>query len=57
MYFCTCRVVKQSSYRLNSLIIVGVCLGFVGDLIYVIKLDPDMSETLTSTLCNVCNNH
>ena len=49
------RVVKQSSYRLNSLIMIGVCLGFVGDLLYVIKLDNDMSEMLTTTVCNVCN--
>ena len=44
---------KQSSYRLNSLIITGVCLGFGGDLLYTISLDHDMSETLTTTICNV----
>ena len=53
-YFCTSRIVKQSSYRLNSLILTGVCLGFIGDLLYMITLDHDMSEIFTTTICNVC---
>ena len=48
-----CRVVKRSSYRLNSLILVGVFVGFVGTLLHVIKLDSDMPETFTTTVCNV----
>ena len=47
------RVVKRSSYRLNSLILVGVFVGFIGTLLHVIKLDYDMSETFTTTVCNV----
>ena len=47
------RVVKRSSYRLNSLILVGVFVGFIGTLLHVIKLDSDMSETFTTTVCNV----
>ena len=47
------RVVKRSSYRLNSLILVAVLVGFVGTLLHVIKLDDDMAELLTTTICNV----
>ena len=47
------RVVKRSSYRLNSLILVAVLVGFVGTLLHVIKLDDDMAEPLTTTICNV----
>jgi len=47
------RVVKRSSYRLNSLILVAVFVGFIGTLLHVIKLDDDMSELLTATICNV----
>ena len=47
------RVVKRSSYRLNSLILVGVSVGFVGTLLHVIDLDEDMPELLTTTICNV----
>ena len=47
------RVVKRSSYQLNSLILVGVFVGFVGTLLHVIKLDSDMPETFTTTVCNV----
>ena len=47
------RVVKRSSYRLNSFILVGVCVGFVGTLLYVVVLDDDMPEPLTTTICNV----
>ncbi|XP_065917534.1 gamma-aminobutyric acid type B receptor subunit 2-like [Dysidea avara] len=45
-------VVKRSSYRLNSLILVAVFVGFVGTLLHVIKLDEDMSEVVTTTICN-----
>ena len=48
-----CRVVKKSSYRLNSLILVAVLIGFVGTLIHIIKLDSDMSKIITTTVCNV----
>ena len=48
---------KRSSYRLNLLIIAGVFIGFVGDLLYVIELDSDMSEILTTTVCNVGHLH
>ena len=47
------RVVKRSSYRLNSLILVAVFVGFIGTLLHVIKLDDDMSELVTATICNV----
>ena len=47
------RVVRKSSYRLNSLILVAVLVGFVGTLLHVIKLDDDMVELLTTTICNV----
>ena len=56
LFFVYSRVVKRSSYRLNSLITVGIFLGFIGDLLYVIKLSPDMPETLTTAICNVCSN-
>jgi len=49
----TLSVVKQSSYRLNSLILVAVVVGFVGTLLHVIDLDDDMPELLTTTICNV----
>ena len=51
--FTNFRVVKRSSYRLNSLILVAVLVGFVGTLLHVIKLDDDMSEVVTTTICNV----
>ena len=44
---------KRSSYRLNSLILVAVFVGFVGTLLHVIDLDEDMSEVVTTTICNV----
>ena len=47
------RVVKRSSYRLNTLILIGVLVGFVGTLLHVIKLDDDMPELVTTTICNV----
>ena len=50
------RVVKRSSYRLNSLILAAVLVGFVGTLLHVIKLDDDMAEPLTTTICNVSIN-
>jgi len=50
---CFPRVVRKSSYRLNSLILVAVFVGFVGTLLHVIKLDDDMAEPLTTTICNV----
>ena len=53
LLLCYFRVVKQSSYRLNSLILVAVFIGFVGTLLHVIKLDSDMSELFTTTVCNV----
>ena len=53
VYMFPFRVVKRSSYRLNSLILVGVFIGFVGTLLHVINLEPDMSETFTTTVCNV----
>ena len=48
-----CRVVKRSSYRLNSLILVGVFIGFIGTILHVIQLDSDMPEAFTTTVCNV----
>ena len=53
LYIFSFRVVKRSSYRLNSLILVGVFVGFVGTLLHVIRLDSDMSKTFTTTVCNV----
>ena len=47
------RAVRKSSYRLNSLILVAVFVGFVGTLLHVIKLDDDMPELVTTTICNV----
>lgn len=47
------RVVKKSSYRLNSIILVGVFVGFVGTLLHVIQLDSDMSQTSAAIVCNV----
>ena len=47
------RVVKKSSYRLNSIILVGVFVGFVGTLLHVIQLDSDMSHTSAAIVCNV----
>ncbi|XP_065892670.1 gamma-aminobutyric acid type B receptor subunit 2-like isoform X2 [Dysidea avara] len=52
VYYSNHRVVKRSSYRLNSFILVGVCVGFVGTLLYVVVLDDDMPEPLTTTICN-----
>ena len=53
MFIITFRVVKRSSYRLNSLILVAVLVGFVGTLLHIVKLDDDMSEVVTTTICNV----
>ncbi|XP_065892681.1 gamma-aminobutyric acid type B receptor subunit 2-like isoform X2 [Dysidea avara] len=53
VYYSNHWVVKRSSYRLNSFILVGVCVGFVGTLLHVIVLDDDMPEPLTTTICNV----
>ena len=47
------RVVRKSSYRLNLLILIAVLVGFVGTLLHVIKLDDNMSEVVTTTICNV----
>jgi len=52
MYGC-CRVVKRSSLNLNSLILVGVFVGFVGTLLNAIELDDDLPEPLTTAICNV----
>ena len=53
LLLCHFRVVKRSSYQLNSLILVAVFIGFVGTLLHVIKLDSDMSDLFTTTICNV----
>jgi len=52
-YIFVCRVVKRSSYRLNLLILVGVCIGFSGTILHVIVLDDNMPELFTTTVCNV----
>ena len=52
-YIFVCRVVKRSSYRLNLLILVGVCIGFSGTILHVIVLDDDMHVIFTTTVCNV----
>ena len=52
MYGC-CRVVKRSSLNLNSLILVGVFVGFAGTLLNAIELDDDLPEPLTTAICNV----
>ncbi|XP_065916310.1 gamma-aminobutyric acid type B receptor subunit 2-like isoform X2 [Dysidea avara] len=55
LYYRKHPVVRKSSYRLNSLILVAVFVGFVGTLLHVIKLDDDMSEVVTTTICNARN--
>ncbi|XP_065916322.1 gamma-aminobutyric acid type B receptor subunit 2-like [Dysidea avara] len=55
LYYRKHPVVRKSSYRLNSLILVAVLVGFVGTLLHVIKLDDDMSEVVTTTICNARN--
>ena len=47
------RVIKRSSYRLNSLILVGVFIGFIGTVLHTIQLNSDMPEAFTTTVCNV----
>ena len=51
-YAILCRVVKRSSYRLNSLILAGVLVGFTGTLLNVIQLDSSMSHK-SAAICNV----
>ena len=53
LYIFAYSVIKRSSYRLNSLILLGVFIGFVGTVIHAIPLEPDMSETFTTAVCNV----
>ncbi|XP_065916318.1 gamma-aminobutyric acid type B receptor subunit 1-like isoform X2 [Dysidea avara] len=55
IYYRKHLVVKRSSYRLNTLILIGVLVGFVGTLLHVIKLDDNMSELVTTTICNTRN--
>ena len=52
-YTILCRVVKRSSYRLNSLILAGVLVGFTGTLLNVIQLDSSMSHKSSAAICNV----
>ena len=47
------RVVKRSSYRLNSMILVAVLVGFTGTLLFAIELDSDVSPTTSTAICNV----
>ncbi|XP_065916307.1 gamma-aminobutyric acid type B receptor subunit 2-like isoform X2 [Dysidea avara] len=55
LYYRKHPVVRKSSYRLNSLILVAVLVGFFGTLLHVIKLDDDMSDVVTTTICNARN--
>ena len=52
--FVIYRIVKRSSYRLNAIILAAVFVGYVGTLLFIIKLDPDMSHSSSTALCNVC---
>lgn len=47
------RVVKRSSYRLNSIILAAVLVGYTGTLLHVIQLDSDMSRISAAAICNV----
>ena len=47
------RVVKNSSYRLNSVILIGIFVGFAGTLLHAIQLDSGMSQTSAAFFCNV----
>ena len=47
------RVVKKSSYRLNSIILIAVLVGFTGTLLFAIDLDSDVSPTASTAICNV----
>ena len=61
MYTVMCtwmyRIVKRSSYRMNSLILAAAFTGFAGIALHVIQLNSDMSQTFTSTICNVKLSH
>ena len=51
------RVVKRSSYQLNSIILAAVFIGFVGTLLFVIRLDSNMRHSSSIALCTVNDNY
>ena len=53
VYVYVYRIVKRSSYRLNSLILAAAFVGFAGTLLHIIQLDSDMNHTSTAAICNV----
>jgi len=47
------RVVKQSSYCLNTVILSAILMGFIGTALYTIEPDENTSHTASALLCNV----
>ena len=54
--FVIYRIVKRSSFWLNAIILAAVFVGCVGTLLFIVKLDPDMSRSSSTALCIVCTN-